>query len=555
MMFHRIKIIIISICLFSGFLYGQQNTIGTIQIADNAYDGYTLFSPTNSVHTYLIDNCGNIINTWESDKPPGLSVYLMPNGNIVRTRRESNNTFFAGGVGGGIEIFNWEGERIWEFVLSDEQNVLHHDISVLPNGNILAIAYDLVPREEVIALGRRLEIAPAAGLWVDKILEIEPLPNNEFSIVWEWSSIEHVIQNNLSSLPNFGEPAEYPGKIDLNYFDGNPGSDWLHCNSIDYNEELDQILLNSRNHKEFYIIDHSTTTEEARGSEGGRYGMGGDFLYRWGNPAAYDSGTGVDQQLFSQHDAAWIDAGLPNEGKIFVYNNGLDRPTGVVSSVDIISPPVQADGTYFKEGNLPYGPSQAEFSYGNNAGDEDITSFRMAGVSMLPNGNFVVTVASDGRIVEFDENLNIAWQYVLPNVGSDVQSQGSPPRASLFRSFRYALDYPAFENNEVIVGEPIELNPNNEFCEGPVSVKPVDLPAAPFEIVNTVVHNEMLIRSEIETSISVTDVLGRTHKQILIFEGEQMLNLDDLEEGIYYIHSLNPNYPIFRATPFIKMNQ
>ena len=552
---HGIKIIFISIGLIAGFLHAQENTIGTIQITDNAYDGYTLFSPTNSVHTYLIDNCGNLINTWESDKPPGLSVYLMPNGNIVRTRRETNNTFFAGGVGGGIEIFNWQGERIWEFVLSDEQNVLHHDIAVLPNGNILAIAYDLVPQEEAIALGRRLEIAPAAGLWVDKIIEIEPLPNNDFNIVWEWSSIEHVIQDNLSNLPNFGAPADHPGKIDLNYFDGNPGSDWLHCNSIDYNEELDQILLNSRNHKEFYIIDHSTTTEEARGSEGGRYGMGGDFLYRWGNPAAYDSGTGIDQQLFSQHDAAWIDAGLPNAGKIFVYNNGLDRPGGVVSSVDRINPPIQTDGTYLKEGNLPFGPDQAEFSYGTTLGDEDITSFRMAGVSMLPNGNFVVTVASDGRLVEFDENLNIAWEYILPNVGSEVQSQGAIPRASLFRSFRYTLDYPAFEANEVTVGEPIELNPNNGFCEGTVSIKPADLPAAPFEIVNTVVHNEMLMRSEIETSISITDVLGRTHKQILIFEGEQMLNLGDLEAGIYYIYSLNPNYPIFRATPFIKMNQ
>ena len=554
MFIRGIKIIFISICLFFGLLHAQQNTIGTIQISDQAYDGYTLFSPTNSVHTYLIDNCGNLINTWESDKPPGLSVYLLPNGNIVRTRREVNNTFFAGGVGGGIEIFNWDGERIWEFVLSNEQNVLHHDISVLPNGNILAIAYDLVIQEEAIALGRRLEIAPAAGLWVDKIIEIEPLPNNDFDIVWEWSSVEHIIQNNLSGLPNFGEPADHPGKIDLNYFDGNPGSDWLHCNSIDYNEELDQILLNSRNHKEFYIIDHSTTTEEARGSEGGNYGMGGDFLYRWGNPAAYESGTGVDQQLFSQHDAAWIDAGLPNEGKIFVYNNGLDRPSGVVSSVDMISPPIQADGTYVKEGNLPFGPSQAEFSYGNNAGDEDITSFRMAGVSMLQNGNFVVTVASDGRIIEFDENLNVAWEYVLPNIGSDVQSQGATPRASLFRSFRYALDYPAFENNEVIVGEPIELEPNNEFCEGLVSVKPADLPAAPFEIVNTVVHNDMLIRSAIETRISIVDVLGNKRKQVLIFEGEQMLNLDDLEEGIYYIGSLNPNYSIFRAIPFVKMN-
>ncbi len=545
----RIKYLLVCIFLSVGVLTAQENTIGTISISSDAYDGYTLYSPINSVHTYLIDNCGNVVNTWESDRSPGLTSYLMPNGNLVRTRRENNTTvFFAGGVSGAIEIFTWEGERIWEFFLSDEQNVLHHDISVLPNGNILALAYDLVPLEEILSLGRMPSLAPEGGLWATKIFEIRPLPNNDFEIVWEWSVIDHVIQNVDSTLPNFGEPADHPEKIDLNYLEGIPVSDWLHCNSIDYNEELDQILLNSRNHKELYIIDHSTTTEEASGD-------GGDLLYRWGNPAVYQMGTPEDQQLFSQHDASWVDAGLPNAGKIFVFNNGINRPGIFVSTVDMITPPLQENGTYTREESAPFGPDQPEFTYGNNVGDVNINSTRMSGVSMLPNNNFVVTVSEGGRILEFDEDLNLVWEYVVPTVGSNVLEQGELPRAGIFRSIKYPKDYPAFVGNTIAVGEPLELNPNNEFCEGLVSVRPADFLAAPFELVNTVVHNDILIRSEIETSVSIIDVVGRVRKTLLVTEGDQRLDMGDLEEGMYYIHNLNPNYPTFVAVPFIKMNQ
>ena len=227
-------------------LSGQSNnTIGTISVSDNVADGYTLFAPGSSNITYLIDNCGNQINSWESDRTPGLSAYLLPNGNLVRTRRESQSFgFYAGGVGGGIEIFDWDGNKIWDFTLANPQNILHHDIAPMPNGNILAIAYELVTKEEVLALGRDLDKTPEGGLWIDKIIEIKPLDNNDLEIVWEWSSIDHIIQDSNASLPNFGSASGNPGKLDFNYVPlQNSGSDWMHSNAIDYNPELDQVCL------------------------------------------------------------------------------------------------------------------------------------------------------------------------------------------------------------------------------------------------------------------------------------------------------------------------
>src|SRR5690606_15913622 len=99
-------------------------------------------------------------------------------------------------------------------------------------------------------------------------------------------------------------------------------------NAIDYNPQLDQIMISTREFSELWIIDHSTTTAEAAGHTGGRSGKGGDILYRYGNPAAYNRGTRADQKFFYQHDAQWIEPGLPGAGNILVFNNGWNRVDG-----------------------------------------------------------------------------------------------------------------------------------------------------------------------------------------------------------------------------------
>ena len=60
--------------------------------------------------------------------------------------------------------------------------------------------------------------------------------------------------------------------LNINYYNGNGKKDWMHCNSIDYNESLQQIVIGSRSMSEFYIIDHSTTTTQASTGSGGIYG-------------------------------------------------------------------------------------------------------------------------------------------------------------------------------------------------------------------------------------------------------------------------------------------
>ena len=117
--------------------------------------------------------------------------------------------------------------------------------------------------------------------------------------------------------------------------------------------------------RRIWIIDHSTTTEEAAGHTGGNSGQGGDLLYRWGNPEAHGVGGAADQKLFVQHDARWIGEGLPGEGNILVFNNGTDRP-GVeedYSSVLELAPPINPDGSYVTLPAEPTGPTSPVWEY------------------------------------------------------------------------------------------------------------------------------------------------------------------------------------------------
>ncbi|MCP4459621.1 MAG: hypothetical protein GY816_16590 [Cytophagales bacterium] len=50
-------------------LFAQQ-TIGLFTNTTDAYDGYTLFAPMTNSTTYLIDNCGEKVHSWNSDYNP-----------------------------------------------------------------------------------------------------------------------------------------------------------------------------------------------------------------------------------------------------------------------------------------------------------------------------------------------------------------------------------------------------------------------------------------------------------------------------------------------------
>ncbi len=399
----------------------QERATGVIINDEESFKGYTLFAPINSTMTYLIENEGRIINIWKSDYRPAHSVYLLENGHLLRTGAmgpSGNSTFRGGGSGGHVQEFTWHGELVWDYVYSSENHLLHHDIEYMTNGNVLMIAWEVKNRDELVAAGRNPQTIADRGLWVDHVIEVKPTGKTSGEIVWEWHLWDHVIQDFDSSKANYGDVAKHPELLDLNY---NPRrrrihEDWNHTNSIDYNPELDQIVLSLHTMSEIFVIDHSTTKEEAAAHSGGRSGKGGDILYRWGNPQVYRAGDASDQKLFAQHDATWIEAGLVGAGNIMVFNNGQGRPDGRYSSVDVIVPPIDESGRYNLISGSAYGPKNPDWVYVDE-NKPDFFSQNISGAQRLPNGNTLICSGASGTIFEVSLEKRIVWKYVYPDSG------------------------------------------------------------------------------------------------------------------------------------------
>jgi hypothetical protein len=380
----------------------------------NTFRGYILYTPEYSTHTYLIDNNGSVVHSWDSDYLQGMGVYLLDNGDLVRSCLPYiNPTFWGGGITGRVEKYNWAGSLLWEFEYSNQQHCLHHDVEPLPNGNILMIAWEYKTKEEAINAGLNPSMILFDYVWPDKIIEVEPTGPATGEIVWEWHVWDHLIQDFDPTKDNYGVVADHPELIDINFPIRILMGDWQHVNSVDYEEEFDQILISARGQSEIWVIDHSTTTKEAAGHTGGNYGKGGDILYRWGNPKAYRAGTTDDQKFFDQHDARWIEAGYLGEGNIMVFCNGKHRPGLEYSSIDEIVPPIDSNGNYYLESGSAYGPEEQIWRY-TAPNPEDFYATYLSGVQRLYSGNTLICVGDTGTFFEVTPDKEIVWEYVNP---------------------------------------------------------------------------------------------------------------------------------------------
>lgn len=388
-------------------------------LAQAPYDGFTLFCPNNGRTTFLLDMGGATAHSWQHGQPGGYATYLLEDGSLLRPASLPNATLRGAASSGLIERVGWNGEILWSYTYSGTTFIAHHDIEPMHNGNVLLIAWEVKSAAEAAALGRQ----NAQVMWPDHVVEVKPTGATSGEVVWEWHAWDHLVQDRDPAKPDYGVIAESPGRLDINLISNSQmpgGGDWLHINGISYNAADDLIVISSHFMNEFYVIDHSTTTEEARGSSGGRHGKGGDILYRWGNPANYGAaGTKVFDVV---HCSFWIPEGLPGAGNILAFNNAARARA---SQIVEITPPRDGEGRFVLAPGQAWGPASPVWEY--RAGTSFFSN-HLGGNQRLPNGNTLLTEATAGDLREVTVDGTVVWEY---NHSREIA-----------RALRYGREYP-----------------------------------------------------------------------------------------------------------------
>ncbi len=530
--------------LFGIVLIAQsENTIGLLSYNHTkSYDGYTLLYPHNQSTVFLIDNCGQYVHTWidSSNFRPGNTAYLLKNGNLVKTKRDKDATgsqpIWAGGGGEIVEVRSWDNELLHSFELNNDSYRLHHDIAVMPNGNVLLVAWERKDSLDCVESGRNPSFLPDNEIWSEVIFEWNPTQD---LIVWQWHAWDHLVQDFDSSKNNFGVVSEKIHKINLNHFINDGTADWLHINSIDYNPILDQIMLSVPYFDEVWIIDHSTSTEEAASSTGGNMNLGGDLLYRIGNASTYGLDD-QDQLLFFQHDAHWVNEFVepsnPYFDHVVVFNNRVGED---YSSIELFKTSWDMYEAKYVVSNNSFEP----FSFEQTITHPNPQSFYSTGLSsaqVLPNGNILATSGRQGYLVELTPSNEVVWEYITPFVAGNTANQGDELDLNdnlTFRAFRYPMNYEAFIDKDLSVKGWIENNPNEDYCDRLVSSMEVneDVFFISPNPANNILRIEWNSGQKFEGEIY--DLLGRKHLSFEAVGGNYYLDISSLLPQIYLMRA------------------
>jgi len=411
--------------------------------------GYMAVAPRTGSTTYLLDNCGKVVNEWTySNGFNEACAYITQNGECAIL--VSNNSG-GGAVYGNscVEVKDWDNNLVWSYCPTGDYVGMHNDIVPLPNGNYLAIVQKTHSVNEALQNGYDINnIGQNNNYKSESIVEFQPMGTFGANIVWEWNIWDHLVQDHNPAVSNYGVIADHPEKYDINVDIASPatGASFTHINSVEYDEENDFILVSMFSIHEVFVIDHSTTMAESAGETGGNFGMGGDILYRWGNPQNYDRGGPADRQLFGQHDARWIPTGFVNAGKISIFNND----GGDDSEIVVIDPSFDANGQFaFDPVSDTYLPTAPFYTWRDNIWNYSPPSTLFtSGVAPLQNGGFLMHDAGQGIVAEIAPapNDDVVWVYRIPGFNTN---QGSNSVTSAFKVRKYLPDYVGFVGRDM----------------------------------------------------------------------------------------------------------
>ncbi|WP_373518546.1 aryl-sulfate sulfotransferase [Pricia sp.] len=351
-------------------------------------DNFILINEASANRVFIMDKNAVIIHEWPlNGNRLGNDAYLLPNGKLLAMLEDNDAQLKLGGFGGKILLLSKDGDVEWDFKFSSEDFIAHHDAEMLPNGNIIFQVWERKSAESAVEAGYHSDME----LIVDAIFEIDPSSDE---IVWQWHAWDHLVQMHDSLKSNFGDVGSNPQLVDLNYVADDTG-DIMHANGLTYDAENDIIFLSVNFYSEIWVIDHSTTTDQASMHTGGRLNKGGDLIYRFGNPEAYQNTKG--KRLFDhQHYPNLLDG--PDLGNMLVFSNGSTENQSTVYELQLPKT-FSLDPAVDNEPNVVWSFTHPE-----------LYAPKVSGAERLPNGNTLITEGDFG-IWEVTYDKQVVWKY------------------------------------------------------------------------------------------------------------------------------------------------
>jgi hypothetical protein len=237
--------------------------------------------------------------------------------------------------------------------------------------------------------------------------------------------------------------------------------------------------------------------------------------------------------LYGPHNAHWIDAGFPDENKIMIYNNGLGRPQGNYSSVEIIEPPLQLDNSYSISSGQAYAPTASSWTY-TAPTPTDFFSSNISGAQRLENGNTLVCEGAKGKFFEVDANDNIVWEYVNPVQLNGPISQGTTVgNNNVFRCTYYAPDFAGFAGRDLTPGLPLEVNPLTYTCDMVTGISTAEDNAV--TLFPNPASTLLYLKGDNISAAVVYDLTGQVVLEKKFGEEETLLNIEHLAPGNYIV--------------------
>jgi len=372
------------------FTTGSSLSSSTVDLVidDQIQPGITVFGAFFNYFSAAIDHSGREIwNSGENDlvyystSKYGniLGCYLMP---------ESENNL------PGLEM-SFEGDTLWE---EPNNEFLHHDLILLPNGNYLGIvetsSLGPIPvgswTSSFQGLGFQADGITIEFPWIgDQLIEWD---RDTKDVVWTWNVFDHYDMQDYDQLGGTWTEAY----ISLHY-------DWTHVNAVIFDEDESALYISTRHLSRITKIDYPS----------------GDIIWNMGHQmSSNDINMGTDLGFSFQHSLQKLE-----NGNILTFDNGnlapefrgTDEPISRAIEISI-------DGS---DASLAWSYELAP----------DLFGFASGNAQKLDNGNVLLTtVGGGGRSLEVDVEGNIVWEG-LYNL--------SLPDGAVYRANRISGIFPA----------------------------------------------------------------------------------------------------------------